>query len=58
MSEEVKVYQFDTFRQWVNKASTYIAAGDRCVDAEGKECKRGKDWQRAKYPVVVMRKGV
>lgn len=58
MSEEVKVYQFDTFRQWVNQGGTHIAAEDRCVDAEGKECKCGKDWQTANYPVVVLRKEV
>ena len=58
MRGEVKVYQFDTFGQWVNKASAHITAEDRCVDTEGKECKCGKDWQTAKYPVTVMRKEV
>jgi protein gp37 len=51
--------QFDTFQQWVNKASTWVHGGI-CLDADGRELRNGGDFMRArdegKFPVTIMHK--
>lgn len=49
--------QFETFTQWVNKASTWILPGDVCFDLRGRRCQRGSDFMRARaedaFPVLI-----
>lgn len=52
---------FDSFQQWVNKASSWLgyrsaAARARtvCVDMSGRILKNGGDFQSASYPVAIM----
>lgn len=48
---------FDTFDQWVNKASTWIAGG-MCLDRDGRQLAIGADFMQARdegrFPVTVM----
>lgn len=42
--------QFDTFQQWVNKASSWLTRRDDdvvCFDAKGRRCRIGADFMRA-----------
>ncbi|MEC4591633.1 DUF5131 family protein [Nitrospirillum amazonense] len=52
--------QFDTFQQWVNKASTWVHPGAACVDRHGRRLLVGKDFMRARdedaFPVTIMDK--
>ncbi|AJX33424.1 phage Gp37/Gp68 family protein [Burkholderia oklahomensis] len=49
--------QFDSFQQWVNKASTWVNGGI-CLDRHGDELRNGGDFMRARdagnFPVTVM----
>lgn len=49
--------QFNSFEQWVNKASTWVNGGI-CLDTDGNELKIGADFMRArdegKFPVTIM----
>jgi protein gp37 len=47
---------FDTHQTWVNKASSWMAKGDVCVDMTGKVLARGGDFDSAVYPIAVMRR--
>lgn len=49
--------QFDSFDQWVNKASSWLTRHERyhpqrfrvtCVDAKGRTCRLGADFMRAR----------
>lgn len=50
--------EFKTFRQWVNKASTWLRPGAECYDAKGRRCRIGKDFARARdegaFPVRIV----
>lgn len=39
---------FEQFHQWVNKASTWLDQDSVCVDAQGRLCKIGRDFMRAR----------
>lgn len=49
--------QFDSFDQWVNKASTWVRGGI-CLDRHGRELKSGADMAHARdsgsFPVTIM----
>jgi protein gp37 len=47
--------QFETFTQWVNKASSWVQ-GAACFDAEGYRLKNGGEFKLAVYPVTMMRR--
>jgi protein gp37 len=51
--------QFDSFNQWVNKASTWVNGG-LCLDKTGRVLKSGADFMRASdegaFPVVILHK--
>lgn len=51
--------QFESFQQWVNKASTWVQGGI-CIDRHGGELKNGGDMARARdtgaFPVTIMHK--
>ena len=47
---------FDSHRQWVNKASSWLNKGDVCVDMTGTILYCGADFDRAKYPVAILTK--
>lgn len=40
--------KFDTFTQWVNKASGWIDGQAVCVDSIGRRCLVGRDFMRAR----------
>ena len=43
--------QFDTYEQWVNKASSWLTRFEGpaiCVDAKGRYCRIGRDFMRAR----------
>jgi len=48
--------QFASKQQWVNKSQSWMSPGDVCLDADGRECKSGADFESAKYPVTIMRR--
>lgn len=48
--------QFASKTQWVNKAQTWMSTGDICLDADGRECKCGADFETARCPVTIMRR--
>lgn len=59
-SDETPVFrQFDTFEQWVNKASSWVNGGI-CLDRNGKQMSRGADMAEARdagnFPVTIMHK--
>jgi protein gp37 len=54
--EWAPVREFPTFQKWVNKAQTWLSPGDICMDATGKVCRIGGDFENAAYPVTIMRK--
>jgi len=51
--------QFESFDQWVNKASSWVSGGI-CLDRHGKEMKCGADMAKARdtdsFPVTIMHK--
>ncbi len=58
MSDQVPVFrQFDSFQQWVNKASTWVNGGI-CIARDGTLIKDGGDMRRAQeqglFPVTIM----
>lgn len=58
-TNEAVFYQFQTFQQWVNKASTWVRGGI-CLDRNGKDLKNGKGFMEARdtdaFPVTIMHK--
>lgn len=40
--------EFKSFQQWVDKAPTWIDKEAVCIDAKGRRCLRGADFQRAR----------
>ena len=50
------IREFPTFQKWVQKAQTWLSAGDICMDATGKVCRIGGDFETAQYPITIMRK--
>jgi hypothetical protein len=52
-----KMGEFHSFENWVNKAASWIGGtGAICIDAKGRQCLRGADFQRARdegaFPVA------
>jgi len=49
--------EFPNFQTWVNKASTWVNGG-ACLDANGRHCKIGADFMRARdestFPVTII----
>ena len=45
--------EYKAFHTWVNKADTW-SEGATHIDINGDVCNRGRDFQRAKYPVAIM----
>lgn len=45
-----KIGEFTSFQEWVNKAQSWLRGikGVVCVDAHGRQCKIGRDMQRAR----------
>lgn len=51
--EEIKAItagfqDFESFQQWVNKASSWIDKHAICFDAKGRRCRIGKDFMLAR----------
>jgi protein gp37 len=46
--------QFTDYQHWLNKASPAWVNGGLCIDAAGKICAKGSDFQSARYPVTIM----
>jgi protein gp37 len=57
VGDEPVFKQFPCFQTWVNKADSWVRGGI-CLDAKGRECRIGRDMQRAHdegtFPVTIM----
>jgi len=46
---------FASHQQWVNKASGWMGSCDECVDSSGRVLRIGSDFERATWPVAIIR---
>jgi protein gp37 len=53
---------FQTFQHWWDKAQSWLGQIawnrkiDKCIDQNGRHCKKGKDFQEAEYPVFICKR--
>lgn len=52
----IETWRIENMTKWIQKARTHIDPNDVCIDMNGSICRIGKDFEKAQYPIAVMRK--